>query len=99
MLARMRSNLSRVLLLKLEFAPGFAFGEHRTSEITQQNEIQIRRGHSRRRPQWAGGRDLSGARGIKRIAAGEERLHRRRHHLAEDLSRLRRLSLALLVSR
>src|SRR5205807_4827642 len=36
------------------------------------NEIQLRRGYSRRRPQWARIGGLSGAWGIKCSASGEE---------------------------
>src|SRR5438874_2489409 len=61
------------------------------------NEIQIRRGDPRRRTQWSRVGRLSGARGIKRSAPGEERLHRRRYHIAEGIPGLRCPPLALLV--
>src|SRR6266446_8898161 len=61
------------------------------------NEIQIRRGDPRCRPQWSRVGRLSGARGVKRSAPGEERLHRRRYYVAKSVPRLRCPPLALLV--
>src|SRR5207248_3849344 len=61
------------------------------------NEIQVRCGYSRRRTQRSCVGRVPGARGVKRSAPGEERLHRRRYHVAEGVPRLRCQPLALLV--